>query len=259
MLSGVIFDVQTACLYDGPGLRTTVYLRGCPLRCAWCHNPEAWLAPDRETPSPRGGPPSFRRVTVDELVAEVIVDAPFFADSGGGVTFSGGEPTVQSEFLLEALAAFRARGIHTAIETCGDFPAELIDALLERCDLFLFDLKSVDPARHAFGTGRDNGRIVANLSELARRVDATRLIPRVPLIPGFNTDPSSLETIAELLAQLGLSGPAHLMPYHAMARDKYRRLGRSDEFVERPAVTHEEIAAAEGIFREMSFEPLVCG
>ena len=305
-MRGTVFDIQTYALYDGPGIRTAVYLKGCPLKCAWCHNPEsqardpemAWWAErcvgcgacvkacphgalglepahrvrrsgarspstkDRAARSPmaRVGTPERRprragspvrdqercvacgacvkacpgeaqerigyEIGVDALVERVARDRDFFEDSGGGVTFTGGEPTLQDEFLLAALEAFRGIGIHTALETCGAFAGQLVGPLVDAVDLFLFDLKHADEARHREGTGAGNSRIVENFAALVKRVGAERVVPRVPVVPGFNADDEAIQGLRALLEASGFHGEVQLMPYHGMARGKYERLGR---------------------------------
>lgn len=214
-MEGVIFDVQTYALYDGPGIRTTVYLKGCPLRCLWCHNPEAWA----------DSASSERAISAADLVQSVLLDRPFFEASGGGVTFSGGEPTVQAEFLLEALELLQGQGIHTALETSGQFRASLCEPLAKLVDLFLFDLKHADDLEHKAGTGVGNRGIVGNLERLVALVGTERIVPRLPIVPGFNDSPESVEPLLALLESLGFAGDVHLMPYHAWARKKYEDLG----------------------------------
>jgi len=278
---GLVYDLQGYALHDGPGIRTAVFLKGCPLRCAWCHNPES----QRTTPElgwSRTRCQGCRRCIAacptraitwsdDEpvrdlsacdlcgacaaacptgattligterdaagLIAEVARDRPFFEASGGGVTFTGGEPTAQPRFLIAALDHARAAGLHTALETCGAFGSRWLAPLAARVDLFLFDLKHVDEAAHRRATGAGNRRILANFAALLAAVGPERLIPRIPLIPGFNAEPAARQALAAFLRARGYRGPVHLMPYHGLARDKYARLGRDRDFHPRPALT----------------------
>lgn len=245
MTRGRVFDVQTYAIHDGPGIRTAVFLAGCPLRCAWCHNPEAWC----------GGGEKVREMEAEELVELVCRDLPFFERSGGGVTFTGGEPTVQSAFLLESAGLLRARGVHTAVETCGHFPAELCEPLADVLDLFLFDLKHCDPVAHAAGTRADNGAILANLRRLVDLVGVAGIVPRIPVVPGFNADDASLKAMAGLLSELGFGGrEVHLLAYHGWARHKYGELGL--DFTEFDPVPDGERPSIGGTFSEAGLVPV---
>ena len=237
-MPGQLFDVQTYAIHDGPGIRTTVFLQGCPLRCDWCHNPESWEVP--ATPGPE--------IAARELVDRLLLDRAFFENSGGGVTFSGGEPTRQSEFLLEALALLKEHGVHTAIETCGHFRSSLCEPLADRVDLFLFDLKHADPDRHKEGTGVGNALIFKNLERLVSLVGTERIVPRLPLVPGFNESPDAVRSLLDLLEELGFRGEVHLMPHHDWASFKHEQLGL--EFRDRgkldPSVRDRTLALFEG-------------
>jgi pyruvate formate lyase activating enzyme len=270
MSDGLVFDIQHYSVGDGPGIRTVVFLKGCPLRCPWCCNPEsqqprpelkhalarcracgacvdacpagavsmedgrpvfdrrrccpsgAWPCVDA---CPHGAPSRVgETLTADAVMARVAADKAFYDNSGGGVTFSGGEPFAQAAFLGELLGRCRAAGIHTAVETCGYADAEDLRASAPLVDLFLFDLKSADRERHQAITGADNAPALENLEWLAARF-ADRVVVRIPLVPGFTDDASNLSGIAEVLARLRLPR-AEVMPYHELGRDKYDGLGR---------------------------------
>jgi pyruvate formate lyase activating enzyme len=287
MQSGLVFNIQRYSIQDGPGIRTTVFLKGCPLRCWWCHNPES-QAPEPEITvietrctqcgeclsacpqSAAGGfrgtdfqsvdagtvpilaerkwdcPPSLvrctrcgacveacptearqlvgRRMTVDEVLAEVLKDRLFYDDSGGGVTFSGGEPLVQPEFLMGLLAACRARAIHTAVDTSGYAPQEQLLSAAGLTDLFLYDLKTMDDARHLECTGVSNAAILENLIALGR-VHQNIWI-RIPIIPGFNDDAEQLDAAARFVASIPAVRQVSLLPYHPTGIHKSRWLGR---------------------------------
>ncbi len=163
---------------------------------------------------------------MDELVARVAADADFYRNSGGGVTFSGGEPLAQPDFLLAALERCRAIGIHTAVETCGYAPRDRLAAVEPLVDLFLYDLKLADPVRHRALTGVGNADILANLRFLAARA-GDKVVVRVPIVPGFTDDLPNLEAIAALTRELGIDR-VELCPYHPLGRAKYAELGRPD-------------------------------
>jgi len=271
-MTGIVFDIQTYAIHDGPGIRTCVYFKGCPLQCYWCHNPESHRpAPElvmhaercdqcgdctRACPS---GARSLkgRRILFDaaactacgactlacpndaleligyeisaaDVALKVEEDRAFFINSGGGATITGGEPTVQAGFLLEVLGKLKEDGIHTAIETCGMFPEQLVPELVERVDLFLFDIKHLSQSAHRNATGSGNRRILDNYRTILKLAGQERVIPRIPLVPGFNTDPESIGLLADFLSETKRSGPVHLMPYHGLAQGKYKMLGIND-------------------------------
>ena len=251
--TGVIFEVREFCLHDGPGVRTTVFFKGCPLRCAWCHNPEGLAAEPqllvnrsactgcgscrKVCPHPErcvscGAcvavcPQGCRRlcglrVTAAEVAAEVRKHEAFFAAQGGGVTFSGGEPLAQVAFLEELAAALRP--IHLALETSGFAPPEAYQRAVCAVDLVIQDLKHPDAEEHRRYTGAELAPILANLAWL--KASGRPFIARIPLIPGVNDAPETLDRFAELLqGESGLLG-LELLPYHLTAGAKYALLGQ---------------------------------
>jgi pyruvate formate lyase activating enzyme len=268
---GVIFDIKKFAVHDGPGIRSTVFFKGCPLRCSWCHNPEGMAAaPEIMVFSQRcltscraciGTCPqkalarnkaavvldrkrcdgcglcasacpaealeiTGRTVRIDNVMGELAKDAVFYRDSGGGVTFSGGEPLAQIDFLTALLLAAKKQGWHTAVDTSGQAPFADFEKIMPLVDLFLFDLKSMDPAKHRCFCGEENGLILDNLAKLSRR--ARSLAIRVPLVPGFNDSPADLARMADFCASLPRVHPLHLLPYHRNGSGKMKRLGRSD-------------------------------
>jgi len=295
VIRGRIFNVQRFSVHDGPGIRTTVFFKGCPLRCAWCHNPESIrgevelaVAESRcihcgecieACPTGRlealgeGSPAHYapgamldapectlcgtcvvtcpvearqlvgRLVTVDELLADLLKDRLFFDDSGGGVTFSGGEPLAQPEFLAAALDACRRQGVRTAVDTSGFCRQEDLLAVAGRTDLFLYDLKHMDDERHRQLTGVSNRRILDNLRALVRaQVGAHEAIwIRVPVIPGVNDDAENLDATARFVTSLPGVRRLHLLPYHGHGMGKRERLS---EPAPRTAVPLPEAPAA---------------
>lgn len=230
MEKGLIFDIRHFSVNDGPGIRTTVFFKGCPLRCIWCHNPE----------SQKFKPETVRRLnkldgieypisetigqhmTAEEVFEEIKTHIPIFDESGGGVTFSGGEPLLQPEFLLQMLKLCHTNEINTAIDTCGYANPEIFSQVLPYTNLFLFDLKLISPGKHVQFTGRPNNGIIKNLFLLEYNNAST--IIRIPLIPEITDDKTNLEAIKELVKGLKCVKRIDLLPYHYMAKDKYRRL-----------------------------------
>lgn len=262
MESGLVFDIQRFSIHDGPGIRTTVFLKGCPLDCWWCHNPEGTSAEPqilvlegrcircgecrRACPQgdragaaetctlcgrcvaacPTGARQMVgRRMTVAEVVAEVLKDRVFYDESGGGATFSGGEPLLQPRFLRALLEACRAAGVRTAVDTCGYAPQEDLLALAPLADLFLWDLKFADEARHVRYTGVSNGPILENLRALGRAHGPIWI--RVPVIPGVNDDAAQLDALARCAASVEGVRQVNVLPYHEGGAAKSRRVGRA--------------------------------
>jgi pyruvate formate lyase activating enzyme len=283
---GRIFNVQRFSTHDGPGIRTTVFLKGCPLACWWCHNPESWrqapseiYLPERCTgcglcidSCPAGAlargaegivadavtcrhcgrcaeicPGGAREQTgrqagVSELLDIISRDVAFYDQSGGGVTFSGGEPLGQPEFLAAMLEACGRLEIHRAVDTCGFAAEEVLLEVARRTDLFLYDLKTADPAMHRAATGVDNAIILSNLRRLSESGAEIRI--RIPLVPGVNDADPDLDAIGGVLAGLARRHPVHLLPFHRAAAAKYKKLGLPDRGVALTAPSAERVAAA---------------
>lgn len=223
---GRIFNIQRFSIHDGPGVRTIVFLKGCPLRCRWCCNPESqeWHFQTMT----QGGveKPVGRDVTVGEILEEITRDRVYYNRSGGGgVTLSGGECLAQPEFSEALLRATKEVGISTAIETAGYADSEVIRRILPYVDTVLMDIKHMNSEKHKEFTTRENGRILENAKLIAR--EAKRLIIRTPVIPTFNDTEEEIRAIAEFARSLGTVKEMHLLPYHRIGSDKYAGLGRT--------------------------------
>lgn len=232
----LIFDIKRGASEDGPGLRTTVFFKGCPLACQWCHNPEGM---DRCPGLDSECKPVGEWIALDELLYRLHQDRPFYRSSGGGITLSGGEPTMQMEFAGVLLKALKADGIHTAIETCGFFNYRIFNQqLLPWLDLIYFDLKLMSDAGSRHHTGQSNRLILDNFIQLAQQ-SAVPVIPRVPLIPGITTTGKNLRSIAEFLDANGI-GTATLLPYNPLWHDKAAKLGRVSPYQRKTFMTQDE-------------------
>ena len=300
-MKGIIFDIQNYAIYDGPGIRTTIFLLGCPLTCIWCQNPESQeLKPqlsyfnekcvccgsciavcpnnalqlidgkvmrDKDRCTVCGQcvnacPHNVRDIigkyiSVEELIEHIVRDKPFYDNSGGGVTISGGEPTMQLEFLLNLLGALNNEKIHTAIETCGYFNEDIIPKLVNLVDLFLFDIKHIDSKIHRNYTGVSNDRILTNFKTILSEVGSERIIPRIPLIPSVNTDKKVINKIGEFLREANYNGPIHLMPYNKLARTKYEKIGKAELYRDMGDLTEEMIKQIIETLERQSFQVII--
>ena len=269
---GLVFSIQRYSTEDGPGIRTTVFMKGCPLKCLWCHNPEGQEFPPQiafndsrcigckgcADACPQGainftadGPRTDRGkcqncgkcaevcptgareligkyMTAEEVFSEVERDALFYRSSGGGVTVGGGEPTMQPGFLAEFLIKCHERGIHTALDTSGYVEWQEMEKILKHVDLVLYDIKQIDPAKHAEYTGVSNELILEN----ARRISGKGIpmLIRVPVIPGYTDGEDNIRGILEFACNLASVAKVDLLPFHRLGEPKYKKLGRNYVF-----------------------------
>ncbi|MBI5118595.1 glycyl-radical enzyme activating protein [Candidatus Poribacteria bacterium] len=195
-----------------------------------------------------------KSLSPDEILSLVSRDKAFYETSGGGLTVSGGEPTFQHAFLMEILRLGRESGIHTALETCGCFGQEIVESLVESVDLFLYDIKHVDAGKHREFTGVSNEKIMSNFSRILSCVGSGRIIPRIPVIPGFNDDGDSVDMVISFLKRSRYSGPVHLMPYNRMARTKWEKIGRGASYKDMGVLSDDAIESIASQFEHASFE-----
>jgi pyruvate formate lyase activating enzyme len=236
-----IFDLYRGSFVDGPGIRTVIFFSGCTLRCIWCHNPESW-SEDLMT---------VVRFSPQELVETICRDQFFFNSSGGGVTFSGGEPLLYPKYLREVCQLLKTRSIHCAVETSGCFDEEVFSLGLDRLiDLFLFDLKIIDPSAHRKYTGLPNDRILKNFGKLA--ITGKTLKVTIPLIPGFTATQENLSAIAALLKANEIT-EYELMTYNPTCIDKRKKAGLADE----PLLRSQPLSVKEEMTFRIFFDELM--
>ena len=216
--------MQRFSVHDGPGIRTIVFLKGCPLRCRWCCNPESQKYDIQEMTLGGKTKTVGRDVTVGEVIEEVEQDRVYYKRSGGGMTLSGGESLMQPDFATALLQAAKDRSINTAMESTGFADFEVIKRYLENLDLYLMDIKHIDSEKHKAFTGQSNERILENARKIAQT--GTHLIVRTPVIPTFNATKDEIAAIAKFASTLSGVTEMHLLPYHRIGMDKYAGLGR---------------------------------
>ncbi|SMP72180.1 glycyl-radical enzyme activating protein [Anoxynatronum buryatiense] len=245
-VQGVVVQLQHFSLHDGDGIRTTLFLAGCPLRCRWCANPESW----EQTPlkAPGTGKILRRWMQVEEILSEVRRQMIFYRASGGGVTYSGGEPTVQLGFLRSLVDAMSHLGIHQAMETCGFFSWEAAGDILQKMDAIFVDVKVMDPLAHKELTGVDNRLILANIKKMSRL--NIPLVIRIPLIPDVNDHEENLKALADFIRNQVPESSVELLPYHTLGLEKHKQLGlQSPQYGYRPP-THDERKRSAAIFEK---------
>ena len=300
MARGMVFNIQKYAVHDGPGIRTTVFLKGCPLNCWWCHNPESQMQlqqilyqegrcldcgnciqicasgalKEKDRKLQRDSQacrlcgecadlcPSEalecigQRMTVAEVMEEIIKDRVFYEESGGGVTFSGGEPLNQPEFLYQLLENCHREGIHRVVDTCGYGKWENLEEISRLTDLFLYDIKHVDDLLHQQYTGVSNKGIISNLKKLAEIHDQIQI--RYPVIPNINDREEHIFKLGKMLRELGLQ-QISLLPYHGTGVDKYRRLEMDYLMQETAPPTAEKMQEIQRILTELGLNVMIGG
>ncbi|MDO9512876.1 MAG: glycyl-radical enzyme activating protein [Bacteroidales bacterium] len=256
-MKGLIFDIRRFTIHDGPGIRTTIFFKGCPLRCIWCHNPESQRpeieAIETET---RLDGREFKKklsvgqlMTVEEVFKEIKKDRIFSEESHGGVTFSGGEPMMQIVFLKNLLERCVAEGIHTTVDTCGYATPENYTDIAAQTNLFLYDLKQMDDQLHRKITGKSNAIILDNLKTLASL--GKEIVIRFPFIPGLTSGTENVKAMIQFIKKLPGDLPSvQILPYHSLANNKYERLQMLNEIRNIPEVDQEDLLRTQKLFRK---------
>jgi len=264
-MEGTIFDIKHFAVHDGPGIRQTVFFKGCPLNCWWCHNPESQNK-NIETfvKVNKLDGKEFKKevsigykITVDELFKAIHGDQIFFEESGGGVTFSGGEPFMQAEFLFELLKICKENKIHTCVDTTGFVPIKLLQKTAEFTDCFLFDIKLIDNYLHQKFTGVAVDSIIENLFWLDR--NDKNVILRFPIIPEITNSTKNIEEVKSLLKSLKNIKRIDLLPYHNISNGKYNRFKKENKMNNADPLSDDEMLQLKAEFESIGFEVSIGG
>jgi pyruvate formate lyase activating enzyme len=265
-MKGIVFDIRRFCVHDGPGIRTTVFMKGCPMVCLWCHNPESQTpiieifdkSIELDNKRFKISEPVGIEIQVAEVMQAMLKDAVFYDESGGGVTFSGGEPLYQPDFLLHLLMACKKSGLHTVVDTCGHAPPENFLKIIPFTDLFLYDLKHPDPLMHEYFTGVKNHLLHRNLEMLIQ--NGCPVIIRIPVIPSVNAHILTMTAMAGYLSKFeGRILEINLLPFHKLAAGKYARLNRKFNLNVEKKMEDEELFAFIKIFENEGFKTKIGG
>ena len=259
-MKGIIYDIKRFTVHDGPGIRVTVFLKGCPLRCLWCHNPESMeQKPCRVGKVLKLNGKDFLKeeiigyeILAEHLFAELEKERVFMDESGGGVTFSGGEPLLQFDFLMEMLKICKTNGMYTAIDTSLYASWKNIKAVSEFADLFLVDLKMMNSEAHQINTGVSNDLILENIKKLSDT--NASIVIRIPLIPGITTSEENIKDSISFLKTLNETiREVHLLPFHPTAKEKYKRLGMENTLGHLNSLQKEEVKSIKQQFIHAGF------
>lgn len=244
-----VFNIKKFSLHDGPGIRTTFFLRGCPLNCTWCHNPESFR---KLTKNKSCEATKFANYDTNKIVEIARLDLPFYEESGGGVTFSGGEPTLQHEELIETLLKLRDEDIHTAIDTSGFCESSIFRKIVDAADLILFDLKIYDSLLHKKYTGVDNLRIIDNFFSLSE--SKSNVFVRIPLIPDITDTEVNLHALKGIISRNTSVKRLDLLPYNELANSKYKRLNIDSTIESLKTQTEDQLVRIKNIFGDLPIQ-----
>ncbi len=260
--NGIVFDIKRYSLHDGPGIRSTVFLKGCPLSCRWCHNPESRSPFSEDIGVPKSNRAFYtvgedgvlrlgRKMDLCEVMEEVCRDTLFYDESGGGVTFSGGEPLSQPEFLMALLRESAEREIHTVLDTSGFAESDVLAEAAPFVKLFHYDIKLMDDTDHINHTGVSNKKILNNLEFLVK--DGCRIRIRIVVIPGITDTERNLNRIAEFLLELRREWCISLLPYNRLGNEKYKKLGKENRMPATAVPSEMDIERIRLFFTEKGF------
>lgn len=262
-MKGTIYNIKHFAIHDGPGIRTTVFFKGCCCDCWWCHNPESRssniITIEKEVLLE--GKPIKRNqtigeeITVDDLLKEILKDKVFYEQSGGGVTFSGGEAMQQKDFLIQMLKACKEQNIHTTLDTTGHFSKVDLEAIMPLVDLFMVDFKFYDSALHQTYIGVNNDLILSNIQTLLRK--GKKLWIRIPIIPEINTP--DMDNILYFLGKHEKPNQVNLLPYHKIGQHKYEKFGLPYKMKEVQEPSAAEMTALKTRFEKQGYKTIIGG
>ncbi len=245
--TGIIFNIQRFSVHDGPGIRTTVFFKGCHLGCRWCHNPESRSFEIEEF----NGKSLGEKYTIDKLFSEIEKDRVFYDESKGGVTFSGGEPFAQSDFLKEIITKCKTNEIRTVIDTSGYVDRNILKKFVNITDLFLYDIKLIDPVLHLKYTDISNTEILSNLDYLMSQ--KANIIIRIPMIPRITATEENIKQIRDYILKYDTKPEINLLPFHKIAESKYKKYGIKYQMINSTDLTNDQIEHFKKIFAESGF------
>ena len=255
-MQAIVFDIKRFAIHDGPGIRTSIFFKGCPLSCWWCHNPESCSIGIQHLDIEFKGSKTLGwKISTQQLLAEVEKDRVFYEESDGGITFTGGEPLMQAEFLIETAQLFKKVDLHLTLDTTGYAKPEIFKNAVELMDLVLFDIKQMNEKKHFEQTGVSNKMIFQNLEYLIEK--GKEVYIRFPMIPGINDDEVNLKEMANYLLSLKEKWRIHLLPYHKIAAGKYQRLGLEDKMFGREEPSEERVQEVKGQLEKYGFEVII--
>lgn len=255
-LQACIFNIQKFSIHDGPGIRTVIFFKGCPLHCYWCANPESQSGqPEKMWDTQQNTYTTIGEYkSIEEIIKEVMKDLPFYEESGGGVTLSGGEVLYQAKFATELLKQLKANNIHTAAETTGQANPKIFEKFIAQVDSLYFDVKHYDPEKHRQGIGVSNKLILKNLAlALQQQMDLTI---RIPVIPHFNDSSTDARHFAHLFNQMGVE-KMELLPFHQFGQKKYENLNREYQMQNVPQLHSEDLDYFKNIMESRGISCLV--
>jgi pyruvate formate lyase activating enzyme len=266
-MEALIFDIKRFAIHDGPGVRTTVFMKGCPLSCLWCHNPESQNSniETYQANKPLGNQSVIKKqqvgnyITLDKLMSDIERDRIYYEESGGGITFSGGEPLQQIDFIEQALNRCKEIDLHTTVDTSGHVPFTFFERVLPYTDLFLFDIKHMNSDSHKEYTGVDNKLILNNIKKLAER-DCEIWI-RIPSVPDCNATEHNLEALCNFISDIQTKAITriYLLPYHKLSSHKYDNLNMTEKLAHISEPTTEQMEEWQKIFKPLNIKTYIKG